>query len=266
LGLVFLNLINEGIAIEIRILAISSIPLIEKKIGLPTLSRLIFEAINRQANLSNGDIIIIAQTIISKAEGRIFDLNEFKVTSEAEKLAKELKKDPRLIAAILSESKQVLKKTDKSLIVELNSGLICANAGVDQSNSGKNKVTLLPKDPDGSALTIKKEIKKISGKSVGIIISDTQGRVLREGAVNIGLGFSGFKNGILHYEGKTDLFGFKLKTTEINIIDELASAAELLMGEANEGIPVVLIKGYNFEPGYDSSKSLIRNRNNQLFK
>lgn len=245
---------------------ISSIPLIDNEIGLKELSRIIYDAVIRQIELKDGDIIVMAHTIVSKAEGRSYDLHHFEVTDRALELARETEKDPRVVAAILSESKRVLKKNKSHLIIELNSGLICANAGVDQSNAGKDRIVLLPENPDRSAHIIREELKNLSGKNCGIIISDTQGRILREGAINIGLGFAGFKNGLLKYKGREDLYGHVLHSTEINIIDELASAAELIMGEANEGIPVVVIKGYKFETGRENSKSLIRKREDQLFK
>ncbi|MFX1451681.1 MAG: coenzyme F420-0:L-glutamate ligase [Promethearchaeota archaeon] len=147
------------------------------------------------------------------------------------------------------------------------SGVVCANAGIDRSNSGGiNLVTLLPENPDGSAKEIREKIKLLSGVDIGVIISDTHGRPFRNGAINIALGISGFKNGILSYVDKKDLFNYKLETTIVNIVDELASAAELVMGESNEAIPVVLIRGYNFEIGNDTSKSLIREKQFDLFR
>ncbi|MHC1590761.1 MAG: coenzyme F420-0:L-glutamate ligase [Candidatus Helarchaeales archaeon] len=252
--------------VEIRLIAIKSIPLVRKGIGLRELCRMIHDAVIKQCEFEDGDILVIAHTIVSKAEGRIHSLDEFQPDDEAKKVALEVKKDPRLISAILKEAKTILKKTSRSIIVELPSGLVCANAGIDLSNAGPGNIILLPEDPDESARIIKEELERLSKKRLGIIISDTHGRVLREGAINIGLGFAGFKNGIISHAERRDLFGRKLQTTEINIIDELASAAELLMGQADEGIPVVLIKGYKFEAGSDFSRSLIRKRKNQLFK
>ena len=248
----------------IQIIGVKGIPII--RIG-DNIAEIIFNSIQKQNSLKNGDIIVIAQSIISRAEGRVINLNNIEPTPEANRLSKEVNKDPRLVTLILKESDSIIRKALDKLIVELKSGVICANAGVDRSNSGgKDLVTLLPKDPDGSANHIRKEIKKLSGVDIGVIISDTHGRPFRKGAINIALGISGFKNGILSYVGKKDLFNYTLETSIVNVMDELASAAELIMGESDEAIPVVLIRGYDFEFGNDVSSSLIREKKTDLFR
>ncbi|MFX0135157.1 MAG: coenzyme F420-0:L-glutamate ligase [Candidatus Hodarchaeota archaeon] len=248
----------------IQIIRIKGIPIIKPG---DNIAEIIFHTVSKQLPFMEKDILVIAQSIVSRAEGRIINWTKIVPTPEAIKLGKELNKDPRLVNLILNESVSISRKGHGKLIVELESGIVCANAGIDRSNSGgKDLVTLLPKDADKSAKEIREKIKHLSGLDVGIIISDTHGRPFRNGAINIALGISGFKNGILNYIGKKDLFNYKLESTVVNIVDELASAAELVMGESNEAIPVVLIRGYNFEIGNDTSKSLIRQKKYDLFR
>ncbi|NHI92694.1 MAG: coenzyme F420-0:L-glutamate ligase [Candidatus Lokiarchaeota archaeon] len=218
-------------------------------------------------DLDDNDIFVIAQSIISKAENRIIDLQSITPSYDALNYAKIIDKNPKFIELILKESNKILKYSSKAIIVENKLGFVCANAGIDQSNSGNvDHVTLLPLDPDESARQIQKKIEEKTGKKIAIIISDTQGRPFRNGAINVGIGIAGFKDPIQNYKGQKDLFGYILQTTEVNIIDELASAAELIMGESNEGFPVILIKGYKFPRGTSTSKTLIRNKKEDLFR
>ncbi len=249
----------------IQLIEIPNIPLINPgddiaQILLNSLKKISIE-------IKNGDIFVIAQAIISKAENRIIELSSIIPSSEAIEFSKSINKDPRIIELILQESTKVLKYNPHALIVEHKNGMVCANAGIDQSNSGKkDHVTLLPIDSDKSALEIYEKIKANTGKTVGIIISDTQGRPFRNGAINIGIGIAGFKNPVKNFKGKLDLFGYELQTTEVNIIDEIASAAELLMGESDEGFPIILIRGYKFESGTSNSVKLQRNKEEDLFR
>jgi coenzyme F420-0:L-glutamate ligase/coenzyme F420-1:gamma-L-glutamate ligase len=231
------------------------------------IAEIIYNSIQSQSPLEQKDIIVIAQSIISRAEGRVVNWTKINPTSDAIKLGQELDKDPRIVSLILNESVSISRKGHGKLIVELESGIVCANAGIDRSNSGGIElVTLLPEDPDKSAMQIREKIKQLSGLDIGVIISDTQGRPFRNGAINIALGISGFENGILSYVGKKDLFNYELESSIVNIVDELASAAELVMGESDEAIPVVLIRGFNFEIGNNTSKSLIREKELDLFR
>ncbi len=248
----------------IQIIGIKGIPIIKPG---DKIAEIIFNSIQNQSPLENKDIIVIAQSIISRAEGRVVNWTEIDPTPEAIKLGKELDKDPRIVSLILNESVSISRKGQGKLIVELKSGIICANAGIDRSNSGGNDlVTLLPEDPDKSAQQIREKIKEFSGLDIGVIISDTHGRPFRNGAINIALGISGFENGLLSYAGKKDLFNYELESSIVNVVDELASAAELVMGESDEAIPVVLIRGYKFNIGNDRSKSLIREKESDLFR
>ncbi|MHA1379931.1 MAG: coenzyme F420-0:L-glutamate ligase [Candidatus Helarchaeota archaeon] len=249
----------------IQIIGIEDFPIIKSG---DIIADIILNCINKQnIKLMNKDIIVIAQTIISRAEGRVKKWTEIQPSFKTKKLAEEVKKDPRLVQLILDESIAIIRKAPEKLIVELESGMICANAGIDRSNSGgEDLAALLPKDPDKSADKIRNRIKKKLNIDVGVIISDTHGRPFRMGAINIALGISGFKCGIKSYIGKKDLFNYSLETSIINIVDELASAAELIMGESNEGVPVVLIRGYDFKLGNDTSSSLLRKKEFDLFR
>jgi len=256
---------KTGSRILIQIIGIKGIPIIKKG---DNVAQIIINSIKKQKiNLKNKDVIVIAQSIISRAEGRIINWTKINPSQKAIELSKEVKKDPKIVQLILDESVSIVRKAPERLIVELESGIICANSGIDRSNSGGAElVTLLPTNPDKSADKIREKIKQILGVDVGIIISDTHGRPFRNGAINIALGISGFKNGIKSYIGKKDLFKYTLETSIINVVDELASAAELVMGESNEGVPVVLIRGYDFKLGNDKSKSLIRKKKLDLFR
>lgn len=250
--------------ILIQIIGIKGIPIIKPG---DKLAEIIYNCIQKQIPLKNKDILVIAQTIVSRAEGRVINWTEVEPTPEAIELGQELNKDPRIVTLILNESVRIVRKGNESLIVEMKSGVICANAGIDRSNAGGNDyVTLLPEDSDKSAKQIREKIRKLSGVDVGVIISDTHGRPFRTGAINIAIGISGFEHGLKSYIGKTDLFDYTFKSEVTNIADELASAAELIMEESDEGLPVILIRGYDFKIGNDISKSLIRESKFDLFR
>ena len=204
---------------------------------------------------------------ISKAEGNVVDLNKVIPSQKAIKLAEKTGKDPALVEIILKESKEIVKMKQNSIIVEHNSGIVCANAGIDRSNiKGENKVVLLPKDANASARRIQKEISKKVGFNVSIIVSDTHGRPLRRGAINVALGVSGIKP-IRDRRGEKDLFGYILKNKRIAIADELASAAELVIGQSNEGIPAAIIKGYKYQYAKTASANeLSRPKEKDMFR
>ncbi|MHA1784109.1 MAG: coenzyme F420-0:L-glutamate ligase [Candidatus Helarchaeota archaeon] len=249
----------------IQIIEIPNIPLITP--GDDIASIILNSIKNASLDLIDNDILLIAQSIISKSENRIVDLTTITPSKEALEISKQVKKDPRIIELILQESNKILKFNDNVIITETLNGLVCANAGIDQSNTGNlNHVTLLPIDADKSATEIRNKIRADTGKEIAIIITDTQGRPFRRGAINVGIGIAGFNDPIKVYQGKIDLYGYKLQTTMVNIIDELASAAELVMGESNEGYPVILIRGFQFKKGNTSSKELIRKREEDLFR
>ena len=248
----------------IQIIGIENLPII--KIG-DNIAELICQAAEKQGTpIKDGDVIVVSHIIVSRAEGNIVNLNEVKPSPFALELAKELRKDPALVEVILRESKGIVRMGDGKLITRTKHGIVCANSGVDKSNvPGERTVALLPKDPDLSARRIKEEIKRITGKDVAVIISDTHGRPLREGEINIAIGVAGIKP-IRDRRGEKDLFGYTLKVKRTAIADELASAAELVMGQANEGVPAAIIRGYKYPKSEDAKATeLMRPKEKDLF-
>jgi len=238
------------------------IPLhIEKEIEpLDDLSELILTS----SDLHDGDILVVAQKIVSKQEGRIVDLSTVKPSLLSEGISSQYQKDPRIIELILSETKRIVRMKNGIIIVETNNGVICANAGVDESNVEEGYATLLPINSDISARTIRNKIREQTNKNVAVIISDTFGRPFRMGQTNCAIGISGL-NPILNYAGTSDSFGKILRITEIAIADELSAAAELVMGKALK-CPVVIIRDYSFNVEDHVIDELIRPENEDLFK
>jgi coenzyme F420-0:L-glutamate ligase/coenzyme F420-1:gamma-L-glutamate ligase len=195
--------------------------------------------------IEDGDAIVVAQKIFSKAEKRVIRLKDVVPSRKAEEIAKVTGKNPKFVELVLRETKNIVKATREIFIVEDNRGLICINAGIDKSNvQGRGNFALLPENPDESARKFCVEIKKLTGKNVAVIISDTYSRPFRRGQVNFAIGVAGIKP-FKDYRGKKDLFGETLKVKNVAVIDEIAAAAELLMGQAKEATPVVILKGLN---------------------
>ena len=230
------------------------------------LSVIILEAIDRsQIEIQNGDILVVTHKIVSKAEGRVVELDSIEPSTKAINMAKEHDKDPRIMELILRESSQILRAKDGIIISETRHGFVCANAGVDQSNVKGDTAVLLPLAPDESADRIRHAVKKKVGKEVAVIITDTFGRTFRNGQTNVAIGIAGI-NPIKSYIGTSDMYGRKLRVTEIAVADEIASASELVMGKA-ESTPVAMIRGYNFEKTSKAFiKSLIRAKDRDLFR
>jgi len=224
----------------------------------------ISELILMSSDLRDGDILVVAQKIVSKQEGRIVDLSTVKPSLLSEGISSQYQKDPRIIELILSETKRIVRMKNGIIIVETNNGTICANAGVDESNVQEGYATLLPINSDISAQTIRNKIREQTNKNVAVIISDTFGRPFRMGQTNCAIGISGL-NPILNYAGTLDSFGKILRITEIAIADELSSAAELVMGKALK-CPVAIIRDYSFEKKDHVIDELIRPENEDLFK
>lgn len=217
-------------------------------------------------SLEENDVIVIAQSIISRVEKRIINLNEIEPTIFANEIATQSNKDPKLVELILRESKNICKNRNGVLVTETKHGFVCANSGIDKSNvPGENTVSLLPIDPDISAQKIRIEIKKRTKRNVAVIISDTHNRPFRLGAINVAIGCSGI-NPLKNYIEKNDLFGYKLKSSVTSDADQLCSAAGLVMGEANEGYPVIIIRGYQYEKGEISAKTLVRPEERDYFR
>ena len=231
-----------------------------------SLAPMIVPACARQRiELRDDDVLVIAQKIVSKAEGRTIKLKSIRPSERAQQLARELGKEAELVEVILGESRSVVRSGGKALIVETHHGFICANAGVDQSNVGLNQVTLLPEDPDRSARDLRKEIHQRIGKSPAVIISDSFGRAWRLGTVDVAIGVAGMKP-IKDERGSHDRYGYQLKAAVAAVADEIAAAAELVMGK-RAALPVVLVRGYDMEKKEDgSAQELLRPQAEDLFR
>ncbi len=234
------------------------------------LAQLIVQNTRKQgATIKRGDIIVIGQKVVSKSEGRVIDTQEIIPSRYAIELAKKTGKQPGFIQAVLQDSRQVLKADRAAFIVATKQGSICLNGGADKSNiKGKDTYVLLPKNPDASARKIRSRIQKLTGQTVGVIISDTRSRPFRLGQVEEAIGLAGISP-LIDYRGKKDLFGYSLRFKNVNVADELASAAELVMGQGTEKTPVAIISGAHrlkFGKKLASSKYLIVSDKEDLFK
>jgi coenzyme F420-0:L-glutamate ligase/coenzyme F420-1:gamma-L-glutamate ligase len=249
----------------IQVIAIEKLPLITKG---DNLAKLICNAAEKQNTpIQEKDIIIITHVAVSKAEGNVVNLDEVSPSERAKEIALKVGKEPAIVEVILRETKEIVRMGRNSLITENHSGIVCANAGVDKSNvQGERNVVLLPKNPDASARQIRQEIRALTGCNVAVIISDTHGRPLRMGEINVAIGVAGIKP-IRDRRGEKDLFGYVLKIKQTAVADELASAAELVIGQANEGIPAAIIRGYNYQTVENASvKALTRPKEADLFR
>lgn len=227
---------------------------------------IILDAIGeKRIEILDGDVLVVAHKIVSKAEGRLVNLASVRPSREAVKMARKHGKDARVMELILRESTHVLRAQNGIIVSETKHGLVCANAGVDQSNVQGDVAVLLPVDPDKSARRLEDNIKKKTGKEIAVIITDTFGRPFRNGQTNVAIGVAGI-NPIRSYIGSHDMYGRKLRVSEIAIADEIASAAELVMGKA-EGVPTAIIRGFRFEKVKSSSaRSLQRSKALDLFR
>ena len=215
--------------------------------------------------LGDHDVVVVAQKIVSKAEGRMVRLETVTASARARELARELDKEPELVEVILNESRNVIRSGGRALIVETHHGFVCANAGVDQSNVGLRQVALLPQDPDRSAREIRRGLASRTGKRPAVIISDSFGRAWRLGTVDVAVGVAGM-SAIKDERGKDDRFGYRLKAAVAAIADEFAAAAELVMGK-RDGVPVVIVRGYEIEIREDGSvQELLRPQEEDLFR
>lgn len=214
--------------------------------------------------LENEDIVVITEKIVSKAEGRLVALSTVKPSRNAQRLAAQTGKDPRLVELILKESHKVIRPGNNFLIVETCHGLVCANAGIDQSNVPAGYAKLLPLDPDKSAEYIRKSLEKATGKKLGVIIADSFGRPFRRGSVGVAIGASGV-TALWDRRGEKDMYGKKLNVTRVAIADCIASAAALLLGDAGEETPVVVIKGLHVL-GEGRAEDLLRTREEDIFR
>jgi coenzyme F420-0:L-glutamate ligase/coenzyme F420-1:gamma-L-glutamate ligase len=246
----------------ISIFGVKGLPLVKQG---DDLADLIVKALRRQGeSLHDQDILVITQKIVSKAEGRRVKLDEVEPSSFAQHIAETMEKDPRVAEAVLRETARIIGMKRRALIVETRHGHVCANAGVDFSNVEDGYVTLLPLDPDASAREIREGLGRITGVKPAVIITDTWGRAWRLGQVDFAIGVAGM-SAFRDYRGEQDMMGHTLHVTNIAVVDELAAAAELVKGKA-EGVPVVLIRGYDYVEGDGRASDLIRPLEEDLFR
>jgi coenzyme F420-0:L-glutamate ligase / coenzyme F420-1:gamma-L-glutamate ligase len=254
-------------AAELRLVALPDFPRVSAGDDLAALA---VQALTRAAlKLVADDVLVFAQKVVSKAEGRRVRLSDVTPGARALELAQTVAKDPRLVELILRESRRVVRAAHDVLIVEHRLGLIMANAGIDQSNvgdpAGGELALLLPEDPDGSATLLREHLHALTGCAPGIVISDSFGRPWRLGTVGVAIGCAGLP-ATLDLRGQTDLFGRPLRVTVVGHADEIAAAASLLMGQAGEARPVVLVRGLAARAAHQPAAALIRPQQQDLFR
>lgn len=252
---------------EVTIKALTGIKLVEPGDDLGAIAMAAFAA-NRLAP-QDGDVLVIAQKIVSKAEGRYVDVAAVEPSERAIALAAETDKDPRFVEVVLGEAKRVVRHRPGLLIVEHRLGFVMANAGIDHSNiptdDGVDRVLLLPQDPDASATRLRQYVIDACGTAIGVVVSDSFGRPWRKGTVGIALGAAGLP-AVIDMRGHADLFGRELLVTETGFADEIAAAAGLLMGQADEAIPMVLVRGLGWSAPEAPAAALIRPAEHDLFR
>lgn len=235
------------------------------------LAVLILEGVERAGlALQDGDLLVVTQKVVSKAEGRLINLVEVDPSPEAIRLGEETNKDPRLVEVILNESRQVLRTREGVIIVEHRLGFVCANAGVDHSNVQDEEgqqgewVAMLPQNPDASAQRLRERLQDATGAKIGVVIIDSHGRAWRLGTVGIAIGVAGFP-ALLDLRGRPDLFGDPLRSTQVGLADEVAASASILMGQAGEGLPVIHIRGLPYALREGTLREILRPRELDLF-
>ena len=235
------------------------------------LSGLILKSLAAEGlSLAAGDILVMAQKIVSKSEGRRVDLNSVTPSPKALSLSRKCEKDPRFVEVVLGESREVLRARPGLLVVEHRLGFVCANAGVDRSNVGEGRdggewVLLLPEDPDESCRRIRARLRQETGADVGVIINDSHGRAWRNGTVGVAIGVAGAP-ALVDLRGRMDLFDYRLQITQVAAADELSAAASLMMGQADEALPVVHVRGFPYPLRDSSMAELIRPREQDAFR
>jgi coenzyme F420-0:L-glutamate ligase/coenzyme F420-1:gamma-L-glutamate ligase len=252
---------------SITYFAVAGIPLIKPG---DDLARIIVDALQAEGlALQSGDVVVIAQKIVSKTEDRYVELKNVQPSEQARTLAGQIGKDPRYVEVVLSESAEVVRYRQNVLIVAHRLGFVMANAGVDQSNirhvEGEERVLLLPRDPDGSAAALKARLDTAFDTDIGVIINDSFGRPWRNGVVGVALGVAGLPS-LLDMIGQPDMFGRPMQMTEIAVADEIAAGASLLMGQAAEGLPVVVVRGLTFDAASRPASALVRPRERDMFR
>jgi coenzyme F420-0:L-glutamate ligase/coenzyme F420-1:gamma-L-glutamate ligase len=253
-------------ATELRLLALPGIPLVRPGDDLAAMILAALGACGER--LHEGDVLVIAQKIVSKAEGRLVQLATVEPSARALALAAETGKDARIVELVLAESDEVLRHGPDVIVVAHRLGFVMANAGIDQSNvgpDGGDAALLLPRDPDASCAGLRTQLRARAGVDVGVIINDSHGRAWRNGTVGVALGVAGLP-GLLDLRGRPDLYERRLRITEVGLADELAAGASLLMGQADEGRPVVLARGVPYPRRDGCARELVRARERDLFR
>jgi len=238
---------------QLTVIGFEGFPLV--KVG-DDIGGMIVELAEKQGlSIEGGDIVVVAQKIVSKAEGRVVSLRNVRLSDKAEELAQSTLRDARLIELVLMEAKRILKASVTALIVETKEGLVCLNAGIDKSNvPGEDSYALLPEDADKSAEKIRNRIQELTKKRLAVIVCDTQSRPFRRGQVELAIGVAGIKP-FKDYRGQKDLFRYTLRFKNVAVADEIASAAELVLGQGAEGVPVAIVRGIEGVERSEKSRS-----------
>jgi len=247
---------------ELRIIGIPGLP---ELIAGDALGNVILQALDRtRITIEENDVFVVAQKVVSKAEGRVVRLDTIQPSALATSWGEAHGKEPRLIEVILSQARRLVRMDRGVLIAETEHGFVCANAGVDASNTSPGTVTLLPEDPDLSAQRIREDLEQASGLKLAVIVADSFGRPWREGLVNVALGVAGL-DPLLDYRGHNDSSGRPLTATVVALADELAASAELVMGKTR-GIPVALVRGLDYPRAEGTARPLVRPAERDLFR
>jgi len=248
---------------HLEIIGIDGLP--EIKEG-DNIADLFFKALGRkERELEDGDAIVFTSKIIAKSEGRVIDLSDVKVSNDAMRIANEMDKDPRVVQLVLNDAKEVVRAERNIIIVETKQGFICANAGVDVSNIEEGKAVSLPENPQLSASRLKNEIEERSGKEISVLLADSFGRAFRDGVTGICIAVSGIP-AMLDRRGEADRFGKIARITKEAVVDEICAAANLVMGEFREGIPIAIVRGLNIKRDKGEVKDVLLNREDDLFR
>ena len=252
---------------QLTITGLAGIPLVQPDSDLAKLAIDGYAASGLEPQ--DGDVLVVAQKIVSKAEGRLVDVSTVEASPEAVALAAETEKDPRLVEVILSESRRIVRHRPNLIIAEHKRGWVMANAGIDHSNvapgGGDQYVLLLPVDPDASATALRQRLHELTGKTIAVIISDSFGRPWRRGTVGIAIGAAGLP-AVIDWRGLPDLFGRTLEVTETGFADEIAAAASLVMGQADEGMPLAVVRGLAWSAPDCPAADIVRPPEHDLFR
>jgi coenzyme F420-0:L-glutamate ligase/coenzyme F420-1:gamma-L-glutamate ligase len=247
---------------DVRLIGLQGLPDVTP--GLDLAHAIVEAALGQGLALQNGDVLVVTQKIVSKAEGRVVDLCTVTPSAFAVEVGKAQDKDPRVVELVLRESRRVVRMDQRTIITETPQGFVCANAGVDESNVAGEKAALLPADADASAARLRAAIRDRTGAAPAVIVSDTFGRPWREGFVNVAIGIAGMMP-LADYRGVRDTEGHVLRATILAVADEIAAAAELVMGKLDK-VPVAIVRGYAYTPGEGRAVDMIRPPHTDLFR